>query len=98
MARYQKGIFREFPLTSFAIDHPTSVLVLTGMVILLGVMSYIQVPKESFPEIVFPTIVVNTIYTGVAPKDIETLVTRPLEDEFSTIGDVKTIRSVSVEG
>ena len=98
MARYHKGIFREFPLTSFAIDHPTSVLVLTGMVILLGVMSYIQVPKESFPEIVFPTIVVNTIYTGVAPKDIETLVTRPLEDEFSTIGDVKTIRSVSVEG
>ena len=98
MTRVQKGIYKEFSLTSFAIDHPTSVLVLTAIVILMGVVSYIRVPKESFPEIVFPTVVVNTIYTGVAPKDVETLVTRPLEDELSTIGDVKTIRSTSVEG
>ncbi len=98
MARYEKGVYREFPLTSFAIDHPTSVLVLTVIIILMGVMSYMRVPKESFPEIVFPNIVVNTIYTGVAPKDMESLITRPLEDELNAIGDVQSIRSVSVEG
>ncbi len=98
MARYDRGVFKEFPLSSFAVDHPTSVLVLTAIVIFMGVWSYIQVPKESFPEIVFPNIVVNTIYAGVAPKDVETLVTRPLEDELNAIGDVESIRSTSVEG
>jgi multidrug efflux pump subunit AcrB len=98
MARYDRGVFKEFPLSSFAVDHPTSVLVLTAIVIFMGVWSYIQVPKESFPEIVFPNVVVNTVYPGVAPKDVETLVTRPLEDELNTIGDIETIRSTSVEG
>ncbi|MDH5643798.1 MAG: efflux RND transporter permease subunit, partial [Gemmatimonadota bacterium] len=94
----ETGVYKEFKLASFAIDHPTSVLVLTAIVILMGVVSYVRVPKESFPEIVLPTIVVNTIYAGVAPKDVETLVTRPIEEELNTISDVETIRSVSVEG
>ena len=92
------GVFREFKLTSFAVDHPTSVLVLAGIIIFAGINSYITVPKESSPEITIPNIVVNTIYPGVAPEDIETLITRPLEDELNTIRDVKTITSTSVEG
>lgn len=91
-------VFREFKLTSFAIDHPTSILVLTGIVIILGMKAYLTVPKESAPEIVIPNIIVNTIYPGVAPDDIETLVTRPLEEELNIITDVKVITSVSVEG
>ena len=43
-------------------------------------------------------IAVNTVYPGVSPADIETLVTRPIEDELNTIGDIKELTSTSVEG
>jgi len=94
----QKRKFKEFWLTSFAIDHPTSVIVMTVIFIIAGLASYVSVPKESMPEFVVPNIIVNTLYPGVAPGDIETLLTRPLEDELNTIADVKTISSTSTEG
>ncbi|MDH3495519.1 MAG: efflux RND transporter permease subunit [Gemmatimonadota bacterium] len=90
--------FKEFRLSSFAVDHPTMVLVLTFIVLVMGLSAYVTVPKESSPEIVVPNIIVNTVYSGVAPKDIETLITRPIEEELNTIGDVKEITSVSTEG
>ncbi len=92
------GQFKEFWLTSFAVNHPTSVLVLTAMVIIAGLISYIQVPKEAAPEITIPLVAINTVYPGVAPEDIETLITRPLEDELNKIADVEVITSTSVEG
>ena len=92
------GRLKEFAVTSLAIRHPTSVVVLTLILIAAGFISYFQVPRESMPEIVIPNIIVNTVYAGVAPGDVETLVTRPLEDELNTIGDVKTISSTSREG
>lgn len=96
--RQAKGVFKEFKLTSLAIDFPTSVLVLTAIVVLSGVAAYGAIPRESNPEITIPNIVVNTVYPGVAPSDIETLITRPIEDELNSIGDVKTITSTSIEG
>ncbi|MCK5649946.1 MAG: efflux RND transporter permease subunit, partial [Gemmatimonadetes bacterium] len=45
-----------------------------------------------------PIIAVNTVYPGVSPADIETLVTRPMEEELFTISDVKELTSTSVEG
>ena len=92
------GRLKEFAPSSFAIRHPTSVVVLTLILIVGGFVSYLRVPRESMPEIVIPNIIVNTVYGGVAPGDIETLVTRPLEDELNTIADVKTISSTSREG
>ncbi len=92
------GVFKEFKLTSFAVNNPTSVLVLTVIIIFAGLSAYLRIPRESSPEITIPFIVVQTIYPGVAPKDIETLITRPLEDELNGIADVKTITSQSVEG
>ena len=52
----QKRKFKEFRLTSFAIDHPTSVFVMTLIVVLLGLSSYVNVPKEMMPEIVMQKI------------------------------------------
>ena len=94
----QPGEFKEFFLTSIAVRHPTVVLVMTAIIILTGLAAYAKIPRESSPEIIVPMIVVNTIYPGVAPRDIETLLTRPLEEELNTIADVKEITSTSVEG
>jgi multidrug efflux pump len=90
--------YKEFRLTSFAVDHRTSVMVLLVMVILGGFISYQGIPKESFPEIEIPMIAVNTIYPGVSPGDVETLVTRPIEEKLNAIKDVKELTSTSVEG
>lgn len=92
------GRFKQLWLTSFAVDHPTSVLVLTFIVIVAGLISYFRIPKEAAPEITIPYIAISTIYPGVAPGDIETLITRPLEEELNKITDVTEITSTSVEG
>jgi len=90
--------FKEFRLTSFAIDHRTSVILLFILIAVMGIVTYNRIPKESFPEIEIPTIAVSTVYPGVSPADMETLVTRPIEDELNTIGDIKELTSTSVEG
>ena len=90
--------FKEFRATSIAVDHQTSVLVLFTFIAVAGLFAYRVIPRESFPEIEIPMIAVNTIYPGVTPADIESLITRPLEDELSTISDVKELTSTSVEG
>ena len=90
--------FKEFGPTSFAVNHSTSVLVLLAMIAIMGLYSYTSTPQESFPEIEIPMVVVNTMYPGVAPADMESLVTRPLEEDLSTISDIKLLTSTSVEG
>jgi multidrug efflux pump subunit AcrB len=90
--------YKEFGPTSFAVDHRTSVMVLLFIITVLGILSYRTTPKESFPEIEVPMIAVNTVYPGVSPADMETLVTRPLEDELSTISELEELSSSSVEG
>ena len=87
--------YKEFGPTSFAVDHITSIIVLFFIVTVGGLISYNRIPKESFPEIEIPMIAVSTIYPGVSPADIETLVTRPIEEELNTIGDFKTLTSTS---
>ena len=66
---------KEFLPTSWSIDNKTSTYVITIFIIALGLMSYFSIPKEQFPEIVIPTIMVTTPYPGTAPSDMENLVT-----------------------
>jgi multidrug efflux pump len=88
---------KEFFATSWAIDNRTSIYVLTIFITLLGVMSYMNIPKEQFPEIVIPTIIVSTPYPGTSPEDMENLVTRPIEKQVKSLADVKKITSSSVQ-
>jgi len=88
---------KEFFATSWAIDNRASIYVLTIIITALGLLSYFSLPKEQFPEIVIPTIMVNTPYPGTSPEDIENLVTRPIEKEVKSLADVKTITSNSVQ-
>jgi len=90
--------FKEFWLTSFALAHRTSVVVLFLIISFAGLVAYRTIPKESSPEIAIPLVAINTMYPGVSPADIETLVTRPLEDELNTIPEVREMVSTSVEG
>lgn len=88
--------FKEFFATSWAIDNRTSIYVLATLISVLGMMNYYLIPKETFPQIVIPYIVVSTPYPGTSPEDMENLVTRPIEKQLKSISDVKNITSNSV--
>ncbi|MEE2900161.1 MAG: efflux RND transporter permease subunit, partial [Gemmatimonadota bacterium] len=90
--------FKEFRATSFAVEHRTSIMVLLFIITLMGVLSYRATPKESFPEIAIPIVAINTIYPGVSPSDVESQVTRVIEEELSTISDIEELISTSIEG
>ncbi len=91
------GKKRLFGLSVFAIDNATSIFLLTFMLVLFGLRSYLNVPKEAFPEIPFPKMFINTAYPGSSAEDMENLVTRPLEQELGTISEVKTMTSSSMQ-
>ena len=56
---------------------------------LAGVFQFITLPKEQFPDIVIPNIYIQTIYAGNTPRDIESLVTQPIEKQIKSITGVK---------
>jgi multidrug efflux pump subunit AcrB len=90
--------YKEFGLTSLAIRNPISVLVIIVLIIVMGISSYVTIPKESSPEITIPIIAVSAVYPGASPDDVESLITQPIEQELATIGDIKNLTSTSVEG
>jgi multidrug efflux pump len=96
--RFQGSRFKEFGITSLAVGNRTAVLVLLVMITVGGLASYLSIPKESSPAIEIPMIAVNTLYPGVSPSDMESLVTRPIEEELNRIADLKELTSTSVEG
>ena len=89
--------FKEFKYTSWAIDNKTTVYLLTIFITLFGIVSYRNIPKEQFPDIVIPTMYVQTIFPGTSPKDIENLVTKPIEKQIKSIAGVKKVTSTSVQ-
>lgn len=89
---------KEFWLSTFAINNRISVMVLVALVAIMGTVSYLTIPKESFPNITVPNIFVVTLYPGVSPEDMESLVTRKLEDELGNISEIKEMTSTSTEG
>ncbi|MDH3648363.1 MAG: efflux RND transporter permease subunit [Saprospiraceae bacterium] len=95
-SKNKKGL-RQFGLTSLAVDNGTSVFILTLMILIFGLQSYNRMPKEQFPEAVFPTIFVNTPYFGNSAPDIENLITRPLEKEIQSVNGLKTLQSTSMQ-
>ena len=97
MEQEENNKVREFGLSSGAVNNRTSILILTFLIVIMGIMSYNIMPKESFPEIVLPTTYINTVYPGNSPEDIENLVTRPIEKELKSLEGIKEITSTSME-
>jgi multidrug efflux pump len=91
----KQKVVREFFLTNIALNNKISVYIMIIVFMIAGVISYTNMPKELFPEIVIPTVFVQTIYPGNPPVDMENLVTRPLEKELESIKGVKEINSTS---
>lgn len=88
---------REFKLTTGALKNRNTIFLVTVLIALFGFFSYQSLPKELFPDVVIPTVMVQTIYPGNPPIDMENLITRPLENEINTVTGIKTLSSTSTQ-
>ena len=80
---------KEFKPTSWSIDNRTAIYIIAIIVTIYGLIKFNTMPKEQFPDIVVPTISIATVYVGNSPKDIENLVTRPIEKQLKGISGAK---------
>jgi multidrug efflux pump len=95
--KLSEQVIREFKLTTMALKNKNTVYLLTVVLLFFGVYSYRSLPKELFPEIVWPQIMVQTVYFGNSPEDIENIITRPLEKEIENVRGLKEITSISAQ-
>ncbi len=85
-------------LTNFSIKHYMAVLVLCLGILILGWQSYRALPRESFPDVRIPYVIVTAVQDGANPTDIETSVTIPLETAIDGTEGMKEMTSSSFEG
>ena len=81
-----------------ALKRQATVLALLVIIVIAGLYCYATLPRESFPDITIPYVFVTTTYEGVAPQDMEQLITIPIERKLKGIDNVEEIRSTSAEG
>jgi len=84
-------------LPELCIKRPVFATVMSLMIVLLGVISFLRLTVREYPKIDTPVVSVRTVYKGASPQVIESQVTQPLEDSLSGIEGVRTIKSVSRE-
>lgn len=90
-----KEKFKEFKPTSWAIKNKSSMYLMMIIITVAGIYQFMTLPKEQFPDIVIPTIYVQTINVGNSPKDIESLITQPIEKQIKSITGAKITKTTS---
>lgn len=85
-------------LSRFAVKRPVTIIMIIMIVMLVGSVSLSLLPIDLLPSIEFPIAVVSTSYSGVGPEEMETLITKPLEDVLTTVENIDSIQSYSMEG
>lgn len=85
-------------LAQLSIRRPVFITCLVILLLTLGLMSLNKLPVDLFPEVTFPVIVINTSYPGASPEEVETLVSKVIEDQLNGIPGIKQIRSDNTEG
>ncbi len=85
-------------ITELSIKRPTLIVVIFSVLTLVGLYSYTQLNYELLPKITPPVITVTTIYPGASPKEVETSVTKPVEDAISSLDEIDNVTSNSAEG
>ncbi len=85
-------------LPKVAVQRPVTFLMIALIIIGFGLFGLSKLRLNLYPDVSFPTITIYTTYEGVAPEDIETLITRPLEEGVGSTSGVLRVRSLSSQG
>ena len=85
-------------ITELSIKRPTLIIVLFSFLGVLGIYGFITLKYDLMPKMTLPMAIVTVVYPGASPNEVETSVTKTVEDAVSGLDRVKTIRSTSLEG
>ncbi|HZW77786.1 MAG TPA: efflux RND transporter permease subunit [Flavobacteriaceae bacterium] len=92
-----KNPYKEFGISSWAINNKMTVYVIAVIILVLGVFAYYSMPREAFPEIIETKIYVSSINPGNSAEDVEKFLTEPMEEEFKNVAGVKEITSTTLQ-
>ncbi|MCL4811772.1 MAG: efflux RND transporter permease subunit [Vicinamibacteraceae bacterium] len=81
-----------------AIHRPVTMFILSAVIVLLGAISLIRLPVDLMPDVSFPSLTIRVSYAGVGPREMEEIVTRPIEQSVSAVAGLEQINSTSREG
>jgi HAE1 family hydrophobic/amphiphilic exporter-1 len=82
----------------FTTTRPVAILMVVIGICVFGYISYKQLPLNLMPEISYPSLTVRTEYTGTAPEEIETTISRPIEQALGVVNNLVSLESVSKAG
>ncbi len=94
----KKQIQKEFGLSTLSVNNRKTVFLILLIIITFGITSYMNMPRESFPEVQIPEVYVGVPYPGNSPDIIQDKIIRPIENELNTIKNIDEIKSTAIQG
>ena len=88
---------KEFSISSWAVDNRVTVYILTLLIVITGVIAYINMPREDFPEIIENKVYISSVFPGNSAEDVEKLIVKPLEKEIKNISGVEKVTASSFQ-
>jgi len=85
-------------LPELSINRPVTLIMIISIIVVLGVISLSRIETDLFPDLDYPLVAIITEYPGVAPEEMETIVTKYIEESAARVNGVKKINSASLEG
>ena len=85
-------------LSAIAIKRPVFTVMVTVALMVLGAMGLSRLGTDLFPDVAFPVVVVNVPYPGASPREVEQLVTKPIEDSVVSLNGIDRLKTTSREG
>jgi multidrug efflux pump subunit AcrB len=88
---------KEFSISSWAVDNRVTVYIVTFLIVVTGLIAYVTMPREDFPEIIENKVYISSVFPGNSSEDVEKLITKPLEKEIKNISGVDKVTSSSFQ-
>jgi multidrug efflux pump subunit AcrB len=88
---------KEFGISSWAVDNRVTVYIITALIVIMGTVAFLTMPRESFPEVIENKVYISSVFPGNSAEDVEKLVTKPLEKEIKNISGVVKVTSSSFQ-
>ncbi|MCA0349604.1 MAG: efflux RND transporter permease subunit [Bacteroidetes bacterium] len=88
---------KEFSISSWAIDNRVTVYIFTFLIVVTGLIAYVTMPREDFPEIIENKVYISSVFPGNSAEDVEKLIIKPLEKEIKNISGVDKVTASSFQ-
>jgi HAE1 family hydrophobic/amphiphilic exporter-1 len=88
----------QFPISAWAIRNPIPVAVIFIALVLMGLFAYSQLPIKNFPNVELPAVAVTVTRNGAAPAEMESQITRPVEDAIAGLSNIQSVASTITQG